>query len=74
MNLLQPDNPNFLTVDRHANRIAGILKDTVTNKQYELVKDSYIAVAKKFRVIPNSLQASLWSYYRELKFGNKYGV
>lgn len=59
MNLLEPLNTEYVTIDRWAARIAGLEK-SLTSKQYSLIKEAYIQVANKYKLIPNQLQAMTW--------------
>lgn len=65
-NLLEPDNPDYCTVDRHAYRIAtGEEYGNILPKQYRSISDHYKRAAKRIGIIPNQLQAVLWIWYRE---------
>lgn len=71
-NLLQPDvNTGYVTVDRHAINIAfhGINASsrksgdyTATAKAHRVIADAYVQVAQQFDVLPQQLQAAVWSY------------
>jgi hypothetical protein len=56
-----------VVIDRHALHIAGVMKNAVTVKQYNLIKDSYLSVAGKLGIIGNELQASTWTFWRACK-------
>ena len=62
-------NLGFVTVDRHAVRIALNRKDSdkicVTEKRYRNVRDAYIKAADKLGYNPKDLQAITWIAYRE---------
>jgi hypothetical protein len=63
MNLYQPDNPDYVTIDRHAMRVAGIDGSSPTKKQYIEIANAYINVAQEYNMIPNMLQAKLWCHF-----------
>lgn len=64
-NLLEPANPDYCTIDRHAFIIAtGEVYNKLTPKQYKQVADHYISTAKRLSVIPCQLQAVLWVDHR----------
>lgn len=64
-NLLEPDNVNYLTVDRHCYTIAtNETYKSLTPKQYEKIANHYIETARRLSLIPCQLQAVLWVDYR----------
>jgi hypothetical protein len=71
-NVWQPENPEFVTIDRHAYVIAtGLDYSGLTPKQYSEVATHYKKAAAKLNVLPSQLQAILWTDYRtkqEIKF------
>lgn len=58
-NLLRPYCKEFVTIDRHAARIAGEERK-VNPKLYDDLKQAYIEVANEVGLLPNKLQALLW--------------
>jgi len=64
-NIWQPENPDYICVDRHAYTIAT---DEIYTKlhlaKYNKVANHYRKAAKKLGVLPNQLQAVLWTSYR----------
>lgn len=64
-NLLEPDNVNWVTIDRHAYTIAtGEPYKALTKNQYSKIADYYKETARKLSLIPCQLQAVLWVDYR----------
>ena len=67
-NIVNPSDPNFVTIDRHAYRILsgdnskGDL--AITKKQYGIASDVYKSVAKKLGYTPCQLQAITWVQFR----------
>lgn len=60
-NILEPKNPEFVTIDRQMLRILNLTPQAInTRPRYMRLKDMFIAVAIKLDIIPNQLQASLW--------------
>ena len=65
-NLLHPESPEYVTIDRHAFRVAtGEEYNQISPKQYREIKEHYIRCAKRLGVLPNILQSVLWEWYRE---------
>lgn len=65
-NLWQPDNPDFVTIDRHAYTVAtGEQYIRLTVKQYRDVAEHYMRAAKRLDILPNQLQSTLWVDYRK---------
>lgn len=78
-NLYDPSHPGYVTVDRHAVRIAfygqcavgsvdksdkdAKLLERVGN--YQLVASAYRAAARKLDILPNQLQAVTWTKWRK---------
>jgi len=62
MNLYQPLDPNYVTIDRHAARACGENKK-VSPKIYKEIAHSYKEVAEELRMLPNQLQAMVWCKY-----------
>ena len=61
MNILEPSNPNFVTIDRWMLRILGLeVKDIYTTKRYTILANSFIDVAHSIGIVPNILQATIW--------------
>lgn len=64
-NILNPEDANYVTIDRHAYRIAtGNEYVRITPKQYRLIAEHYKKAAKKLGITPARLQAALWVDYR----------
>lgn len=74
-NIWQPENPDYVCIDRHAYLIAtNDIYTGLTPKQYEKVANHYRKSAKKLGVLPNQLQSVLWVDYRlkeQIQFANK---
>lgn len=74
-NILNPEDPNFVTIDRHAVRAAhwdeGYLSDEKSSIKHPRVyiryEQVYKLAAKRVSVLPNVLQAGLWEYVRNNK-------
>lgn len=68
MNIFEPFNPHYVTVDRHAYRIATREFDNgsprFTEKQYGYLARAYIQAAYDIGVIPNVLQAATWVWVK----------
>lgn len=66
INILQPDNKDYVTIDRHAAFLAKPeLKYSITDKRYKEIGEAYKIVAKDLNILPNMLQAKLWCHYVE---------
>jgi hypothetical protein len=64
-NLLYPSNDYYVTIDRHAYRIAtGKPYERLTSYQYGIVADYYRRQAAKLNITPSQLQATLWVDHR----------
>lgn len=65
LNILDPGNINFVTIDRHAIAIfLGQKKSgskAITTKQYRDIANAYISAAAKVGLLPCQFQAILWS-------------
>lgn len=69
-NILEPTNPDYVTIDRHAIAIwAGNLAEFygkgASLKLYREIAQDYIYVAKVLKLLPLQLQAITWVAYRE---------
>ena len=72
-NILEPENCEYVTIDRHA--IAIYMGREVTEqerakifnspKQYRLIADAYKNTAKKLNILPCELQAIVWYVWRD---------
>jgi hypothetical protein len=64
-NLLDPQNNNFVTIDRHILKIMGFNVKQITPKNYEILKNIFIEywTVRKFNFSVSSLQAILWVNY-----------
>jgi hypothetical protein len=69
MNILAPNDPAWVTIDRHAIRAASLDWDNgspaVTDKQYVDFVVAYQRAAKESGVVPSAFQAGIWLYARE---------
>lgn len=77
MNLLEPNNHNFITIDRHAIKImlnsfvGGAM--TLTTKNYIKATEAYkkafeiIKHIDNFITVPNQVQAITWEQYRKVR-------
>jgi hypothetical protein len=74
-NLIDPENNNFFTIDRHMLKISNYYKNSLTQKQYLelklIFKEVYdeLILEKLFNESFSSFQACLWCNY-VLKFNN----
>ncbi len=64
--ILEPENANWVVIDRHAYAIATGKTYSVglKGKQYRLIADKYKRAAKRLNIVPSKLQAVLWVGYR----------
>jgi hypothetical protein len=64
-NLLDPQNNNYVTIDRHILKIMGFETKQITPKNYETLKNIFIEYwnLRKFEFSVSSLQAVLWVNY-----------
>lgn len=69
MNILDPNDPGWVTLDRHAIRVAtsdwSNGSPRLTNNQYEPFAVAFGNVAHEFGVLLSAFQAGLWIYARE---------
>ena len=69
MNIFNPLDPNWVTIDRHAMRAATLDWDNgdprITDKQYGDYVLAYRKGAADVGVIPSVFQAAIWGYARE---------
>jgi hypothetical protein len=69
MNILDPFDPGWVTLDRHAIRVATSEWDNgsplLTPAQYAPFAAAFGEVAQEFDVLPSAFQAGLWIYARE---------
>jgi len=71
MNLLNPCNPNYVTIDGHmvsvwlGRRILLKSKEaSLTAKKYTLIAEDYKTVARELGILPNQLQAVCWMAWK----------
>ena len=65
-NMLLPESSEYVTIDRHAYRIAtGLEYGQITPKQYREIALHYTQSAHKIGILPNQLQAVLWVNFRD---------
>lgn len=77
-NLLDPKDPGFVTIDRHAIRAClgqsrmlefrGAIG--VNYKTYEILSETYFELANHYGVLANQIQAVVWLYSKRI-YGNK---
>lgn len=77
MNIAEPQNENFVTIDRHQFAICRNLKKssdgkTPSKKVYEILKNAHIETAKELKILPQELQAVTWSTYRTEVLGYQF--
>lgn len=69
MNIWRPDLPEWVTVDRHAIRVAtwdwSDGNPTVTRNQYAILVKSYVWSARDLGIHANVVQAGTWEWARE---------
>jgi hypothetical protein len=64
-NMLLPSSAEYVTIDRHAFRIAtGLEYGQITPKQYREIAEHYTTSANKIGILPNQLQSVLWVNFR----------
>ena len=71
MNLLYPDDKQYVTVDRHALSIAlgrtcNDKEKALTDKQYEFFANCYKELAQELDLVPNFLQSITWQTWRRI--------
>lgn len=67
-NIYEPDNQDYLTIDRHMSVIAlGNRKQKFTPKQYNFLKDEYRKFSGKVGINLVTLQATLWVTHKRTK-------
>jgi len=71
-NILEPNDSQRVTLDRHAFKIAGFDIITLTNKQYDFMEECYQNCAKQVNMLPSELQAILWVYWRDVNNKSKF--
>lgn len=66
MNILDPDNPEPVTIDRH---ILNMLEYNMcmTRKRYYQIVELIREKARDLHMIPNQLQAVLWETFKRLQ-------
>jgi hypothetical protein len=68
-NILTPEDPQYVTVDRHAYRVAtsdwGNGSPTLTPRQYAVLVSAYQVAAGILGDIPSAVQAVTWCWARE---------
>lgn len=73
-NILHPDKTTFVTIDRHALRIAGETREKPSKKVFEAVESAYIQAAQQVGILPHVLQAITWVVYRKVNgYEKQYG-
>lgn len=66
-NILHPNDVTFVTIDRHAARIAGFevaAGQSIPKKTFESIEQAYFEAAEKVGLMPHILQAITWTVYR----------
>lgn len=68
-NILTPDDPRFVTIDRHAFRVASSEWDNgspkITSTVYREMVRAYQQAARILRVVPSTVQATTWLVAKE---------
>jgi len=65
-NILLPDDPSYLTVDRHGYYLAtGLQYNSIHYALYQRIANHYKHHALRNNLIPNQLQAALWVNHTE---------
>lgn len=71
LNILNPDDSQAVTIDRHAISIALGYSITdnfqMTEKQYEFFSNCYRIASHKAGILPLQMQAITWTKWREMK-------
>jgi hypothetical protein len=72
MNLMYPDEKEFVTIDRHAisivlGREATNKERSLTDKQYQFFSECYKEVARELDILPNFLQSITWQAWKRIK-------
>lgn len=68
-NIIDPTNPDFVTIDRHAWRVltgeqnAGAVQ--INPRQYSLAELVYKTLARQVNLVPCELQAIAWTQYKK---------
>lgn len=73
LNILNPLDINFVTIDRHAISVYKGTKRTnksLTVKQYGIIADAYTVAAYNLGILPCELQAILWTNHVTNVLGN----
>ena len=72
-NILEPNDSQLVTLDRHCFKIAGF-NDVVslTIKQYDFLQDCFQEVANTLSLLPLQYQAVTWKWWRECNNKNIY--
>lgn len=73
-NIISSADSTSVTIDRHAIGIAlnTYSISTISQKQYEFLADCYRKASAELNIIPKTLQATTWVFWREQK-GYSYG-
>lgn len=69
-NILNPNNPEYVTIDRHALSVAlGKTREdkTINKGEYKLLATLYNKAAKKTKLLPAQIQAITWVVWRNRK-------
>lgn len=66
-NLLNPDNPDFVTIDRHV--LDSLVHEgaNVTHQRYVLIENVIKNYSKQLNLVPCSTQAIIWVTHKHLK-------
>jgi len=70
-NILNPDSPDYITIDGHAinayyNKLGIVENKYFTPKYYDKIANSYKRIAKKFNLLPNQFQAIVWLTFKRI--------
>lgn len=73
-NILRPNETTFVTIDRHALRVAGEMNEKPSDKVFEAVEAAYMQAAQEVGILPHVLQAITWVTYRKVNgYEKQYG-
>lgn len=71
MNILEPENPDYVTVDGHMISMWHGARINVTDatrfaRYYQVIADATTKLAEEERILPNQVQATLWFTWKRL--------
>jgi hypothetical protein len=70
-NILNPDNPEYVTIDGHGinayyNKLGIVENKHFTPKYYDKIANSYKNIAKKYALLPCQFQAIIWLCFKRI--------